>query len=162
MKAVVRKPVVRQYELVEKLKLYDPHTNEDLVNKAYVFCMKVHGQQLRESGDPYFHHPLEVANILADMRLDYYSIITALLHDTIEDTLTTYTEIENLFGTEIAKLVDGVTKLSQLELQSASSPQAENFRKLLDKHFLVIMRLKNIRLGCQIWFLNLLLKYYSN
>ncbi len=130
MKAVVRKPVVRQYELVEKLKLYDPHTNEDLVNKAYVFCMKVHGQQLRESGDPYFHHPLEVANILADMRLDYYSIITALLHDTIEDTLTTYTEIENLFGTEIAKLVDGVTKLSQLELQSASSPQAENFRKL--------------------------------
>lgn len=130
MKVVVRKPVVRQYELVEKLKRYDLHTDEDLVNKAYVFCMKVHGQQLRASGDPYFYHPLEVANILADMRLDHYSIITALLHDTIEDTLTTYEEIETLFGSEIAKLVDGVTKLSQIELQSASTPQAENFRKL--------------------------------
>ncbi len=130
MKAVLRKPVVRQYELVEKVKRYDPHTDEALVNKAYVFCMKVHGQQLRASGDPYFYHPLEVANILADMRLDHYSIITALLHDTIEDTLTTYEEIESLFGTEIAKLVDGVTKLSKLELQSASTQQAENFRKL--------------------------------
>ncbi len=130
MKAAASKPVIRQYELVEKLKRYNPNTDEDLVNKAYVFCMKVHGQQLRESGDPYFHHPLEVANILADMRLDHYYIITALLHDTIEDTLTTYEEIENLFGTEIAKLVNGVTKLSQLELQSSSSPQAENFRKL--------------------------------
>ncbi len=127
---MVRKPVVRQYELVEKVKRYDPHTDEALVNKAYVFCMKVHGQQLRASGDPYFYHPLEVANILADMRLDHSSIITALLHDTIEDTLTTMQEIENLFGSEIAKLVDGVTKLSKLELQSASTPQAENFRKL--------------------------------
>ena len=130
MEAIVRKPVVRQYELVEKVKRYDLHTDEDLVNKAYVFCMKVHGQQLRASGDPYFYHPLEVANILADMRLDHYSIITALLHDTLEDTLTTYAEIENLFGAEIAKLVDGVTKLSKLELQSSSTPQAENFRKL--------------------------------
>lgn len=130
MKTVVGKPVIRQYELVEKLKKYNPNTNEDLVNKAYVFCMKVHGQQLRESGDPYFYHPLEVANILADMRLDHNYIITALLHDTIEDTLTTYEEIEHLFGPEIAKLVNGVTKLSQLELQSSSSPQAENFRKL--------------------------------
>lgn len=130
MKAITRKPVVRQFELVEKLKRYNPNTDEDLVNKAYVFCMKVHGQQLRESGDPYFYHPLEVANILADMRLDHYYIITALLHDTIEDTLTTYAEIESLFGSEIAKLVDGVTKLSQLELQSSSTPQAENFRKL--------------------------------
>jgi guanosine-3',5'-bis(diphosphate) 3'-pyrophosphohydrolase len=125
-----RKPVIRQYELVEKVKLVDPNTDEDLVNKAYVFCMKVHGQQLRASGDPYFFHPLEVANILADMRLDYYSIITALLHDTIEDTLTTFQEIENLFGIEIANLVDGVTKLSKLESNSGSSSQAENFRKL--------------------------------
>ncbi len=130
MKAITSKPVVRQFELVEKLKRYHPNTDEDLVNKAYVFCMKVHGQQLRESGDPYFYHPLEVANILADMRLDHYYIVTALLHDTIEDTLTTYAEIEIMFGAEIAKLVDGVTKLSQLELQSSSSPQAENFRKL--------------------------------
>ena len=130
VKTVVGRPVIRQYELVEKLKKYNPNTNEDLVNKAYVFCMKVHGQQLRESGDPYFYHPLEVANILADMRLDHNYIITALLHDTIEDTLTTYEEIEHLFGPEIAKLVNGVTKLSQLELQSSSSPQAENFRKL--------------------------------
>lgn len=130
VKTVVGRPVIRQYELVEKLKKHNPNTNEDLVNKAYVFCMKVHGQQLRESGDPYFYHPLEVANILADMRLDHNYIITALLHDTIEDTLTTYEEIEHLFGPEIAKLVNGVTKLSQLELQSSSSPQAENFRKL--------------------------------
>jgi len=130
VKTVVGRPVIRQYELVEKLKKYNPNTNEDLVNKAYVFCMKVHGQQLRESGDPYFYHPLEVANILADMRLDHNYIITALLHDTIEDTLTTCEEIEHLFGCEIAKLVNGVTKLSQLELQSSSSPQAENFRKL--------------------------------
>lgn len=130
MKTVTRSPVVRQYELVEKVKRYDPHTNEELINKAYVFCMKVHGQQVRASGDPYFYHPLEVANILADMKLDHYSIITALLHDTIEDTLTSFAEIESLFGTEIAKLVDGVTKLSKLELQSASTPQAENFRKL--------------------------------
>lgn len=130
VKTVVGRPVIRQYELVEKLKKYNPNTNEDLVNKAYVFSMKVHGQQLRESGDPYFYHPLEVANILADMRLDHNYIITALLHDTIEDTLTTYEEIEHLFGCEIAKLVNGVTKLSQLELQSSSSPQAENFRKL--------------------------------
>jgi guanosine-3',5'-bis(diphosphate) 3'-pyrophosphohydrolase len=130
VKAVTRKPIIRQYELVEKLKKHNPNTDEDLVNKAYVFCMKVHGQQFRESGDPYFHHPLEVANILADMRLDHYYIVTALLHDTIEDTLTTYEEIENLFGTEIATLVNGVTKLSQLELQSSASPQAENFRKL--------------------------------
>lgn len=127
----VRKPVVRQYELVEKVKRCDPHTNEDLVNRAYVFCMKVHGQKLRASGDPYFYHPLEVANILADMRLDHYSIVTALLHNAIEDALTTYEEIEKLFGVEIAQLIDGVTKLSKLELQSASISQTENFRKLI-------------------------------
>lgn len=130
MDSKLRKPVVRQYELVEKVKKVDPCTDEDLVNKAYVFCMKVHGQQLRASGDPYFFHPLEVANILADMRLDHYSIITALLHDTLEDTLTTIEEIELLFGKDIAKLVDGVTKLSKIEINSNSSPQAENFRKL--------------------------------
>ena len=130
MEQKVRKPVIRQYELVEKVKRIDANTDEDLVNKAYVFCMKVHGQQLRASGDPYFFHPLEVANILADMKLDSYSIITALLHDTIEDTLTTFEEIELLFGKEIAALVDGVTKLSKLESRTGSSSQAENFRKL--------------------------------
>jgi len=93
--------------------------------------MKVHGQQLHASGDPYFYHPLEVANILADMRLDHYSIITALLHNAIEDSLTTYEEIEKLFGFEIAQLVDGVTKLSKLELQFTSILQVENFRKLI-------------------------------
>ncbi len=130
MEQKVRKPVIRQYELVEKLKRVDPSADEDLVNKAYVFCMKVHGQQLRASGDPYFFHPLEVANILADMKLDSYSIITALLHDTIEDTLTTFEEIELLFGHEIASLVDGVTKLSKLESNTGCPSQAENFRKL--------------------------------
>lgn len=123
--------MIRQFELVERLKSYDPHTDEDLVNRAYVFSMKAHGTQTRASGDPYFSHPLEVAGLLTEMRLDSYSIITALLHDTVEDTLTTIEEIETLFGSQIAKLVDGVTKLSRLELQSEQIRQAENFRKLL-------------------------------
>ena len=117
MKAITRKPVVRQFELVEKLKRYNPNTDEDLVNKAYVFCMKVHGQQLRESGDPYFYHPLEVANILADMRLDHYYIITALLHDTIEDTNTTHEEILSNFGEDILALILEVTDDKSLPKQ---------------------------------------------
>jgi guanosine-3',5'-bis(diphosphate) 3'-pyrophosphohydrolase len=123
--------MIRQFELVEKLKSYDPSADEDIVNRAYVFSMKVHGTQLRASGDPYFTHPLEVAGLLVEMHLDSYSIITALLHDTVEDTLTTIEEIQSLFGPEVAKLVDGVTKLSKLELQSEETKQAENFRKLL-------------------------------
>jgi guanosine-3',5'-bis(diphosphate) 3'-pyrophosphohydrolase len=123
--------MIRQYELVERVRTYDPAADEDALNRAYVFSMKVHGSQKRASGDPYFLHPLEVAGILTQFKLDSASIVTALLHDTVEDTLTTIEEIERLFGPEVGRLVDGVTKLSRLELQSDQSRQAENFRKLV-------------------------------
>jgi guanosine-3',5'-bis(diphosphate) 3'-pyrophosphohydrolase len=123
--------MIRQYELVERVRAYDPAVDEDALNRAYVFSMKVHGSQKRASGDPYFSHPLEVAGILTQFKLDSASIVTALLHDTVEDTLTTIEEIERLFGPEVGRLVDGVTKLSRLELQSDQSRQAENFRKLV-------------------------------
>ena len=122
---------MRQFELVERVKAYDPSADEDALNRAYVFSMKAHGAQLRASGDPYFSHPVEVAGILAGMKLDGASIITGLLHDTVEDTVATLDDIERLFGAEIARLVDGVTKLSRLELQSDQTKQAENFRKLV-------------------------------
>lgn len=123
--------MMRQFELVEKVRAYDPSADEDALNRAYVFAMKAHGAQTRASGDPYFSHPLEVAGILTNYHLDTASIITALLHDTIEDTEATTEEITELFGEEVAQLVDGVTKLTQLELQSDRAKQAENFRKLL-------------------------------
>ena len=123
--------MIRQFELVEKVRSYDPQADEQLLNRAYVFSMKAHGTQTRASGDPYFSHPLEVAGILTDMKLDGDTIVTALLHDTVEDTFATIDEIEELFGDGIAKLVDGVTKLSRLEIQTESERQAENFRKFL-------------------------------
>ncbi len=123
--------MIRQYELVERVKAYDPSTDEDAVNRAYVFAMRAHGAQIRASGDPYFSHPLEVAGILTDMRLDHGTIITALLHDTVEDTKATVRDIENLFGKEVSRLVDGVTKLNRIDLQSDSAKQAENFRKFV-------------------------------
>ncbi len=123
--------MIRQFELVETVKSYDPHADEDALNRAYVFAMKAHGSQKRASGDPYFSHPLEVAGILTEYHLDTGSIITALLHDTIEDTPATMEEIERLFGPEIARLVDGVTKLTRIEFQSDQAKQAENFRKLV-------------------------------
>lgn len=126
--------MIRQFELVERLKSYDPNADEDLLNRAYVFSMKAHGSQVRASGDPFFTHPLEVASLLVDLRLDSYSVITGLLHDTVEDTLATLEEIEALFGPEIASLVDGVTKITRLEaqeVQSEKTQQAENFRKLV-------------------------------
>ncbi len=126
-----RRPVLRQYELVEKVKGYDPRAEEDLLNRAYVFAMQAHGHQLRASGDPYFHHPVEVAGILAGLKLDSASIATGLLHDTVEDTGATIEDMERLFGREVARLVDGVTKLNKLDLRSPHSAQAENFRKLL-------------------------------
>ena len=123
--------MIRQYELVERVKAYDPKVDEDALNRAYVFAMRAHGSQTRASGDPYFSHPLEVAGILTGMRFDCATIITALLHDTIEDTRATLEEVNEAFGDEVARLVDGVTKLSRLELQSDQTRQAENFRKLL-------------------------------
>ncbi len=123
--------MIRQYELVERVKGYDPSVDEEALNRAYVYTVKAHGTQTRASGDPYFSHPVEVAGILSSMKLDSASIITGLLHDTVEDTGATIEEIEQLFGPDIARLVDGVTKLSRIELQSDQSKQAENFRKLV-------------------------------
>jgi guanosine-3',5'-bis(diphosphate) 3'-pyrophosphohydrolase len=123
--------MIRQFELVEAVKSYDRLVDEEALNRAYVFAMKAHGNQKRASGDPYFLHPLEVAGILTEYKLDTNSIITALLHDTIEDTEVTTEEVAEQFGEEVAQLVDGVTKLTQIELQSQQSDQAENFRKLV-------------------------------
>ncbi len=123
--------MIRQFELVERVKSYDPNADEDALNRAYVYAMKVHGTQKRASGDPYFSHPIEVAGILTDLKLDDSSIITALLHDVVEDTDASLSDVEKMFGRDIARLVDGVTKLGQLELQSEETKHAENFRKLL-------------------------------
>src|SRR5246500_1414359 len=123
--------MMRQFELVELVKSYDPSADEDALNRAYVYSMRAHGAQLRASGDPYFTHPVEVAGILAQMKLDTASIVTGLLHDTVEDTVATLDDIERVFGPDIARLVDGVTKLSRIELQSGQTKQAENFRKLV-------------------------------
>ena len=123
--------MIRHFELVENIKAYDHSADEEALNRAYVFSMRAHGQQKRASGDPYFSHPLEVAGILTNYKLDTQSIITALLHDTIEDTDVTSEEIEEQFGNEIAQLVEGVTKLTKIELQPGQSGQAENFRKLV-------------------------------
>jgi len=123
--------MMRQFELVERVRSYDPTADEDALNRAYVFALQKHGSQTRASGDPYFSHPVEVAGILTEYKLDTSTIITALLHDTIEDTDATLDEIRKLFGEEVARLVDGVTKLTRIQLQSDHSKQAENFRKLL-------------------------------
>ena len=122
---------MRQYELVERVARYNPAADETLLNKAYVYAMRAHGSQQRASGDPYFSHPLEVAAILTDLRLDDATIVAALLHDTIEDTETTRAEIDALFGDEIGRLVDGLTKIDKLDLVSKKAEQAENLRKLL-------------------------------
>ena len=123
--------MIRQFELVERVQSYDPDADEDMLNRAYVYGLKKHGTQLRASGDPYFSHPVEVAGILAEMKLDTSSIVTGLLHDTLEDTDATREEIARMFGESVARLVDGVTKLSRLEVQSESTKEAENLRKLV-------------------------------
>src|SRR5690348_8526815 len=126
-----RSRMMRQYDLVERVRSYNPETDEDLLNRAYVYAMKAHGGQTRASGDPYFSHPLEVAAILTGLKLDDATIVAALLHDTIEDTEATRAEIDNMFGHEIGALVEGLTKLKRLELVSREAKQAENLRKLL-------------------------------
>ena len=123
--------MMRQYELVERVQRYKPDVNEALLNKAYVYAMQKHGHQKRASGDPYFSHPLEVAAILTEMHMDEATIAVALLHDTIEDTTATRAEIDELFGPEMGKLVEGLTKLKKLDLVSKKAEQAENLRKLL-------------------------------
>ncbi|MEL6217637.1 MAG: HD domain-containing protein, partial [Pseudomonadota bacterium] len=124
--------MTRAFELVDRVREYNPKADEDLLLRAYVFGAKAHGDQTRANGDPYFTgHPLEVAAILTDLCLDDATIVTALLHDTLEDTPATYADLDRLFGGEIARLVDGVTKLTKLEQGSTENAQAENFRKLL-------------------------------
>jgi GTP pyrophosphokinase/guanosine-3',5'-bis(diphosphate) 3'-pyrophosphohydrolase len=145
--------ILRQVELIDKVRAYDPTADEDLLNKAYVYAMRMHGAQLRASGDPYFAHPIQVAGILTEYHLDQAAIVTALLHDTIEDTPATHEEITQLFGLEIADLVEGVTKLTRLELKSEYTKQSENFRKFMlaiSKDIRVLMvkladRLHNMR-----------------
>ena len=122
---------LRQYELIERVKAYDPTADEALLNRAYVYAVKAHGSQKRASGDPYFAHPIEVAGILTDYRLDTATICTALLHDVIEDTDATREEIDRIFGAEIGEMVEGVTKLSRLELAAEYKRQAENLRKFI-------------------------------
>jgi guanosine-3',5'-bis(diphosphate) 3'-pyrophosphohydrolase len=123
--------MMRQYELVERVQAYNPNVDEQLLNKAYVYAMQKHGSQKRASGDPYFNHPLEVAAILTELKLDDASIAVGLLHDTIEDTDATRAEIDQLFGGEIGTIVDGLTKIDRLNLVSREEAQAENLRKLL-------------------------------
>src|SRR6478672_2668115 len=123
--------MMRQYELVERVRKYNPAADEELLNRAYVYAMRAHGAQKRASGDPYMSHPLEVAAILTDLKLDDATIVAAVLHDTIEDTEATREEIDKLFGPEIGALVDGLTKIKKLDLVSKKAAQAENFRKLL-------------------------------
>jgi guanosine-3',5'-bis(diphosphate) 3'-pyrophosphohydrolase len=126
-----RPQMMRQYDLIERVKAYNPDANEDLLNRAYVYAMMAHGTQTRASGDPYFSHPLEVAAILTDLKLDDATIVAALLHDTIEDTAATRAEIDERFGPAIGALVDGLTKLKKLDLVTREAKQAENLRKLL-------------------------------
>jgi RelA/SpoT family (p)ppGpp synthetase len=123
--------VLRQYELVDRVLSYDPEADEALLNRAYVFSLQAHGSQKRASGDPYFSHPIEVAGILTDLHLDGETIATAILHDTIEDTVATPEEILKLFGPAVARMVDGVTKLSKIEAQTENERAAENLRKFL-------------------------------
>ncbi len=140
-------------DLIALVRNYNPHTNADLIRKAYAYGRKMHEGQFRHSGEEYFSHPVAVAAILTEQRLDDATIITALLHDTIEDTGSTYREISDMFGQEIAELVDGVTKLTNLQLNSTETKQAENFRKLfmaMSKDLRVILvkladRLHNMR-----------------
>src|SRR5262245_60243027 len=117
--------------LIDKVRNYDNGADVDLIARAYDFSEAVHRGQKRASGEPYFTHPMEVAGLISDLKLDASSIATGLLHDTVEDTLTTLDEIEKVFGGEIASLVDGVTKISQMSFTSREEKQAENFRKMI-------------------------------
>jgi len=123
--------MIRLNDILDKVAAYNPTADLNLIRKAYVYCAKVHLGQTRLSGEPYIIHPMEVAGVLADLRLDVPSIITGFLHDTIEDTLTTNEELVEMFGEEVATLVDGVTKISKIHFKTKEESQAENFRKML-------------------------------
>jgi len=123
--------MVRLDDIIEKVLLFNPGADLDALRKAYVFSAKVHQGQVRLSGEPYLTHPMEVAAILVELKMDIPSIVTGLLHDTIEDTLTTPEELRALFGEEVADLVDGVTKIGKITFRTSEERQAENFRKML-------------------------------
>src|SRR5262245_53929208 len=118
-------------KLLKQIKTYDPDANFQVVQNAYEYAKKMHEGQTRSSGEPYYTHPLEVACILADMKMDTGAIVTAILHDTLEDTKATYEDLKKKFGPEVADLVNGVSKLTRIESQTVEGKQAENFRKLL-------------------------------
>ena len=126
--------MMRQYELVDRVRQYNPDADEDLLNRAYVYAMKAHGAQKRASGDPYFSHPLEVAAILTDLKLDDATIVAGVLHDTIEDTAATREEIDNVFGKEIGALVDGLTKLKRLDLVIQTGAAGGEFSQTAARH----------------------------
>jgi len=123
--------MIRLNDILDKVTAYNPTADLNIIRKAYVYCAKVHQGQTRLSGEPYIIHPMEVAGLLADLRLDVPSIVTGFLHDTIEDTLATYEELVEMFGEEVALLVDGVTKISKIHFKTKEESQAENFRKML-------------------------------
>jgi GTP diphosphokinase / guanosine-3',5'-bis(diphosphate) 3'-diphosphatase len=123
--------MIRLEEILDRVEKYHPGDNLDLIRRAYIFSAKEHKGQVRASGEPYLTHPLEVANILAEMKMDAVTVGVGLLHDVVEDTLTTLEKIEELFGPEVAHIVNGVTKISQIPFTSKEEKQAENFRKML-------------------------------
>jgi GTP diphosphokinase / guanosine-3',5'-bis(diphosphate) 3'-diphosphatase len=123
--------MIRFEEILDRVAKHHPGDNLDLVRRAYIFSAKEHKGQLRASGEPYLTHPLEVANLLAEMKMDAVTVSVGLLHDVVEDTLTTLDKIEELFGPDVAHIVDGVTKISQIPFTSKEEKQAENFRKML-------------------------------
>src|SRR5919204_4629567 len=123
--------MIRLEEILDRVEKHHPGDNLDLIRRAYIFSAKEHKGQLRASGEPYLTHPLEVANLLAEMKMDAVTVSVGLLHDVVEDTLTTLEKIEELFGPDVAHIVDGVTKISQIPFTSKEEKQAENFRKML-------------------------------
>src|SRR5918994_1948891 len=123
--------MIRFEDLLEKVRAYSPDADVELLRKAYVFSAFEHKGQVRHSGEPYLIHPLAVADLMADMKLDVVAIASGLLHDVVEDTLTTIGRIEELFGPEVAHVVEGVTKISAIRFSSSEERQAENFRKML-------------------------------
>ena len=123
--------MLKQEELIQKVRTYNPFLNPETLTKAYTFALNAHKNQKRDSGDPYLVHPVAVADILSDLKLDSATITTGLLHDTIEDTKITYNNVKTEFGKEVADLVDGVTKISELEGKIIENSKAENIRKLI-------------------------------
>src|SRR5260370_23309421 len=123
--------MIRLEEILDKVEKHHPGDNLDLIRRAYIFSAKEHKGQVRASGEPYLTHPLEVANLLAEMKMDAVTVGVGLSHDVVEDTLTTLDKIEELFGTEVAHIVEGVNKISHIQFTSKEEKQAENFRKML-------------------------------